>query len=414
MVPQHHGATASDPTLRSVVLPILAGDIAQSLARTFQLWSDPRAFPILRARVPRQRLIVVVNAATPEQLAEIVEVYQRFPRLALCFTGVESVNAGLAGDRDLYARGSAVALGRYGNKAGPNFLFEAAMKAAEPAGGFTFQMELDCLPVQAGWLEQLEELVAGNARAWVIGSAFAGERGLGKIVQAHLNGNALYRAGDPAFQAFLDREWMPGLAAAVADTPNLAYDCWWARETQLAEPQIGNAAWRRWRLFDCYFRNDAVLLNFLGTGPEIQEARRWFEQMAMVGRPPVFLHGPAMHLVLSTLLEIPEIGMLQALDTVFAPEAEPSFEFQGVRTDLEVLASVPPEADPALVATAPHAMTFLRTMTSRLILRPTETFALLERDWADRLKTALTDPAVSEPVRNCFVRAWQQAAQSGD
>lgn len=405
---------APSPTsLRSVVLPILAEDIAQNLPRTFQLWSDPRAFPLMATRAPQQRLIVVVNRATAEQLEEIITIYQRYPLLALCFTGVECVNAGLTGERDLYARGSAVPLGRYGNKAGPNFLFEAAMKAAEPAGGFTFQMELDCLPVQAGWIEQLEEIVAGNSRAWVIGSVFAGERGLGKIVQGHLNGNALYRVGDPAFQDFLDREWMPGLAAAVADTPNLAYDCWWARETQLADPHVGNAAWRRWRLFDGYFRNDSVLLNFLGTGAEVQEARRWFEEMAMVGRPPIFLHGPAMQRILPIMLQDPDIGLLEALDRLRAPEAEISFQFRGARADLATLSAAGFDADLGLAVRTSDARIFLLTMTSRLILHPTETYAALEHGLADRLKAALLDPAVSEPVRSCFVRAWQSAAQQG-
>lgn len=404
----NEGLRTARPELCSVVLPILAEDIAQNLPRTFQLWSDPRAFPLVTARRPRQRLLVVVNRATSALLDEIVSLYHRYPLLALCFSGIEAVSADLAGERDLYARGSAVPLGRYGNKAGPNFLFEAAMKAAERFGGFTFQMELDCVPVQAGWLEQLEELVAGNARAWVIGSAFAGERGLGKIVQGHLNGNALYRAGDPEFQLFLDREWMPGLSAAAEATPNLAYDCWWARETQIADPEVGNAAWR---LFDGYFRNDSVLLNFLGTGAEVQEARHWFEQMALVGRAPIFLHGPAMNRIVPLMLQEFDTSILDALDKLYVPEHTPTFRFKGVVADLAALASAPRVDDPSLADLASKSSALLVTLTSRMILHPAETFGALERDLADGVKSALTDPTVPEQVRSCFIRAWQLAAQ---
>lgn len=90
--------------LRSITLPILASDIETGLPALFRLWSDDRLAPVVAPRPPVQRLVVVVNRATPTELARIAEIHAGFPRLAAIFTGLAVVNAGLTGDRDLYVR----------------------------------------------------------------------------------------------------------------------------------------------------------------------------------------------------------------------------------------------------------------------------------------------------------------------
>lgn len=382
--------------LCSITLPILASDIETGLPRLFRLWSDARLAPVTAARPAAQRLVVVVNRASPGDLVRIEEIHAGFPRLAAMFTGLDAVSAGLTGDSDLYARDAEGRAGAFGNKAGPNFLFEAAMKAARPHGGFTFQMELDCLPTGPDWLPALERVVRANARAWVIGAIFGGERGMGKIIQTHLNGNAVYKAGDPAFQRFLDEHWMPGILDRVrAGNPGLAYDFWWALECAEADPFAGNAAWARVRRYDGFFRNDPFLLNFLGGVEALAGVRHWQAEMARLGRAPLFLHGPAMREVAELMLRRPDLDMSAALEWLAAAPAEEGAGGGGTEDGLLALAGAA-----CLVSAA-----------SRLLLDPRAMLAALERDarLAGHLETALASPGLSGAVRAQYLRAREQA-----
>lgn len=357
-------------------MPIVAADIAERLPRLLRLWSDRRFVPAtgpLSGSGPR--LVIVVNRASPEEIGRIMVMVRGFPVIARCFAGVEVVSAGLEGARDLYVRGQGALAGPFGNKAGPNFLFAASMKAALPHGGFTFLTELDCLPTGPDWLAALERIAAQNARAWVIGSIYSGPRRLGKIVQDHLNGNALYKAGDPLFQDFLDSEWMPGLLSDIsAGHPNLAYDCWWAVERWRADPETGNPSWERVRRYDGFFRNDPFLLNFLGRGDDMRAARAWMETMAAVGRPPLFVHGPAMGEVADLLLAAPDLRLSDALDMLSV--------------------TAPPRPAAGLDDLAGGVL--IVALCGRLLLDPGPTLALIAADrvLAARLAAALADPGL--------------------
>ncbi len=388
--------------LRSITLPILASDIETGLPGLFRLWSDARLAPVAAARPPAQRLVVVVNRAGPGELARIAEIHAGFPRLAAMFTGLDVVNAGLTGDRDLYARDAGGETGAFGSKAGPNFLFEAAMKAARPYGGFTFQMELDCLPAGPDWLPALERVVRANARAWVIGAIFGGERGLDKIIQTHLNGNAVYKAGDPAFQRFLDEYWMPGILDRVrAGNPGIAYDFWWALECVDADPFAGNAAWARVRRYDGFFRNDPFLLNFIGGVEALAEVRLWQAEMTRLGRAPLFLHGPAMQKVAELMLRLPDLDMPAALEFLsVTPEPAAGAGAGG-----------PQESGMAEGLLAMTGATCLVSAATRLLLDPRAMLVALEQDarLARHLEKALASPDLSDRIREHYMRACEQA-----
>ena len=90
-----------DSLLRCVALPIHSRDIEENLASTFRLWSDSRFSPATGNLTHLPHLMVVVNCASSETLAEIEMIYRRDPSLARCFSNFSVHSAELRGDRDI-------------------------------------------------------------------------------------------------------------------------------------------------------------------------------------------------------------------------------------------------------------------------------------------------------------------------
>ncbi|WP_212525604.1 hypothetical protein [Actibacterium sp. MT2.3-13A] len=338
-LPPAAASSAADPVLRCVAVPLIERDIGSNLAALLALWSDDRFFPVLDPRTPRPHLMVMANNATPERLAEAEAIFRAHPRLGRCFSGFSAHSAGLSGDRDLYARGRAARKGAFGTRAGPNFLFHRTLEQAGRHGGFTLQVELDCLPVQAGWIEAAQEVIAGHASAWVIGSVYAGVGELDTWLQSHLNGNALYRTGDGAFQSFLSGVWMPRIQTHVQRRPDLAYDCWWALERSQANARAANESWFLFQTFDGFFHADPFIVNLLVPPQGVQAYSRIFEKFARLGRTPVFFHGPAMKALSARLLDHPKDSIFEAIDRM-APAQTP-------RAPVPPLRRAAPAAGPA-------------------------------------------------------------------
>lgn len=307
------------PALHCVAVPILQHDLRHNLESVFRLWSDPRFRPVSRPETRRPVLLVMLNRGDEADLALAREIYARHPDLGQSFAGFSVRCARLDGDRDLYVRDAHAAQGVYGNKAGPNFLFQRTIESAAHFGGFTLQIELDCLPVQAGWIEATNAVIAANARAWVIGSTYAGARGIDPSVQGHLNGNAIYHSGDPAFLRFLATIWMPRLLSRAQQMPNLAYDCWWEVETAGADAWQGNPAWQMQQRYGSFFRDDPFVVNLLADHADLSAFAAVYGSFARLGRPPIFLHGQPMAKALAVLLEHSGDSVFQALDRLAPP-----------------------------------------------------------------------------------------------
>lgn len=91
--------------------------------------------------------------------------------------------------------------------------FQAMDHPALLDAGYThlWYMEPDCWPCRAGWAEQVWLTARGldtlNPSWWMSGSILRGEQDPLRTYESwadHLNGNALYRLGNPAFTAFLE------------------------------------------------------------------------------------------------------------------------------------------------------------------------------------------------------------------
>ena len=135
----------------------------------------------------------------------------------LCFECLE-----LSGEADLYQTDYTKPAGAQGHKAGPNNQFFETMRRVRSAGRYVFFMEPDCVPIRPDWLGQLLDRL-DRADAWIIGSVYRGRGTLDRRFMRHLNGNAIYAAGDAAFQDFLvDLEGR--FAALLSEDSRYAYD----------------------------------------------------------------------------------------------------------------------------------------------------------------------------------------------
>lgn len=318
--PRRQGGGQDGAVLGCVALPIVADDISQALPELFALWADARFLPVPDPDMAHPHLMVVVNRASDDQLARIETLFHRHPALVAAFSGVSAHSADLEGDRDIYAREGSSEMGRLGRKSGPNFLFQTLIDLATPHGGFVLQIELDCLPVQAGWVGATQAVIAAHPRAWVIGSHYAGWGMVGDDNKTHLNGNALYRVGDSGFRAFFADIWMPRLAHQIKDRPDLAYDCWWAVEGFRADARTGNSSWQLFQTYDGFFGRDPYVVNLLASQQGAQEYTRIFDRFSRLGRVPVFFHGPDMHAVRQMLLRYPGDSIFGAIDRIDPPE----------------------------------------------------------------------------------------------
>ncbi len=303
-----------DTTLRCVALPIVASDIGKALEELLVLWADPRFAPVLNNSTVRPHLLIVVNNAPDADLEEARALYEAQPELASNFAGVTVRSADLHGDMDRYERKPRERVGTFGARAGPNFQFFKTMEMAAAFGGFTLQIELDCLPVQAGWVEATQRVIDGHASAWVIGSVYAGSGELKRDSQTHLNGNALYRTGDPLFQSFAAEVWLPRLLLRIKEDYTLPYDCWWALERSKASALEANEAWHLFQVFDSFMHSDPFIVNLLCKSTDSESYFKVFDTFCRLGQTPVFFHGAAMNRLRRILIDHPTDTIRQSMD----------------------------------------------------------------------------------------------------
>lgn len=275
----------------SVTIPCLASDFA-AFERLIRLWNDPRFAPYENPLdQPAISLIIVLNNAATGTKDRFLEIFQAFPALRATFAGIEVFDAHLDAERDIYLNGESRILGPFGNKAGPNLLFFESMEIAGRFGGFTLLNELDCFPVRRGWLERLSELADSHPRTWVIGSTYAGQTPLDPHIQWHLNGNALYNAGDPNFIRFVQDVWKPRLLQLALFDPNLAYDCWFETERLVADNGRRNESWEIVTRYQEFFRAVPFLVNCLAGDDPLAVLRAETRRSHGLSSPPLLGHG---------------------------------------------------------------------------------------------------------------------------
>ncbi|MEO0343732.1 MAG: hypothetical protein AAF198_09880 [Pseudomonadota bacterium] len=239
----------------------MASDL-ERLKDIFKIWSSDKFKPLNAIRSKKRCLIINLNNADESTLSLFNSAVTDFEKSTSVFSEVVVTHAGLTGDKDFYLRNTNELKGEFGNVAGPNFLFFDSLEKAASYGGFTLLYELDCYPLVSGWLHKLDKIVAGNPKAWVIGSNYIGVRPLEDNITFHINGNALYNVGDPEFISFMNTVWKPSLFERARVKPYLAYDCWWSDIRNEAKRE-NNREWALVVAYSSRFVSTPFLINVL-------------------------------------------------------------------------------------------------------------------------------------------------------
>lgn len=282
--------------LGSVCVPTNGREIDAILAN-FQLWSQPAFSPTWSggALKARPALVFVFNNASAMHLRPKIEAAFAQNEMNRFFSQIAFEYLDLQGEQDAYIRDYTQPVGEFGYKAGPNNQFFQTLRRVERYGRYTFLMETDCLPIRRGWLERLQELVDGSEPFWVMGSPYRGLEKLGKDYVRHLNGNAIYAVGDPAFQTFLTEFWEHHTWRLVrTKDKRFAYDC--ILEIMFSESNIrDDAVMATWKSFAHNFRYTDFIQNISGNRDIAETTATLVPQLRIQSPETYLLHNRTAH-----------------------------------------------------------------------------------------------------------------------
>lgn len=214
-----------EPLLGSIFVPTRIEE-RERILKNFFIWSQAEFLPTIEETDPVCRLVFVFNNEAARDIEE--EIRQSFFTHGMdrFFSKLEFIYLKLASDEDRYTSDYTKPVGSEGYKAGPNNQFFKAISALSDKGLYALLMETDCVPIRANWLSQLQKICTNHPPFWVLGSAYRGCAKLSSDFQHHINGNAIYAAGDPHFQEFANSIWLNYTKKFVEEkNPTLAYDC---------------------------------------------------------------------------------------------------------------------------------------------------------------------------------------------
>jgi hypothetical protein len=153
----------------------------------------------LFAARPTEKIKIVLQVSseapiTDQDRKDLVEHYYQEGVKSKCFASIEIKE--LIIRNDSYLTGSRVMF---------ESMLSNEMGLVNPT--YIFYMEPDCKPIRSGWLQAVDAAIRWpNAHFWMKGSPYRGKPTPNisnhLIVRSHINGNAIYNLGDPAFSSF--------------------------------------------------------------------------------------------------------------------------------------------------------------------------------------------------------------------
>jgi glycosyltransferase involved in cell wall biosynthesis len=256
--------------LGAVVVPTTRRE-EQQLLLNLQIWDQP-AFAPCTGTPPARRpdLVVAFSGVQDDDLRRrICAAYEATDHLKRCFERLDVCFVGLDVSLDYYERDYTLPVPGKGHKSGPNEQFFELVTTMSDRGDFVFYMEADCVPLRQGWLDEVGAIAAADQGSWVIGSVYRGIGELDPRFSMHLNGNALYRVGDPTFQAFARNYWRPTLHRVVErEDRRMAYDCVLSYVFSEANPEVGNDAWKDYQRVAGRFRASDFIQDHSGAADQ--------------------------------------------------------------------------------------------------------------------------------------------------
>lgn len=208
--------------LEALAVPLMPHELDDFLDR-LDLWLNPKLQPSFDS-IKGVALHIFMPCDENYKLREKVEAAaHRLPWLSRYFEEIRLTFLDLPKEIDYYIKGTS--LNVFCNKSGPN-IFWLSMMAACQKYRYTYLMEVDCIPLRAGWLDALERTIAtAPTGSWVIGANYAGPTKASAANAYHINGNALYATGESGFQDFIKGEFLKAFKWMVSRiSNNVAYD----------------------------------------------------------------------------------------------------------------------------------------------------------------------------------------------
>ena len=294
----------ADRPLAAVVVPTTEKELP-TLLENLAAWSLPRLSPV-RAKTCKARPDLIFGLSGDESVAakaQLTEAFLRSPTLKRAFASVHVEFVGLSAQLDYYERDYTKRVTGKGFKSGPNEQFFELLNRQAGKGRFIFYMEADCIPIRQGWLDKLIEIAAGDSESWIIGSVYRGVEPIDPRFRNHLNGNSLYRVGDPEFIEFLNRFWRPQLELRLhTSDKRLAYDCLLSYEASDADSHRRNHQWLIHQETAHRFRATSLVQNLSGKADYSHDPKATLRRILAHDSNTYFVHGSSfLHLLHSEM-----------------------------------------------------------------------------------------------------------------
>lgn len=283
--------------LGAIVCPLTPRELPLAIEK-LALWGEkipPGLAQPEHKSAERPRLLFSFNCGPNRDLSEpLRDAFDRQSALVDSFASMEVRFCDLPPEKDIYLRTLPKILPEFGTKAGPNWMWFETLKAVRSEAKFVFLMETDCTPIVPNWLRRIESACRQNQDAWIIGSHYCGVSPLHWSIARHINGNALYHVGDPAFWKFLEELFWPWLHKRIKEKdPQLAYDCAWEVFLNRQEMErAGHPDWLVARKLLHRFRLSNFIVNIAGNA-EQNGYYYWTRSSVLENYPrAAIVHGP--------------------------------------------------------------------------------------------------------------------------
>jgi hypothetical protein len=283
-----------DLPIGSVLVPLIPRELDAAVAN-LKIWNHQDTAPSRRVDALKPVFIFCMNCGYDAAIEKMLTTaYEACPNVVASFSSMIVHFCDLPPEKDLYIRDGQGPAPEFGYKSGPNWMFYEAMRFAKRYGGYCLQIETDCRPIAAGWLDTLTDVARRSADKLIVGSPYRGQGQLWRAYARHINGNALYNVGDAAFWEWLDGLLWPWLCEVTGSTqPSLAYDCAWEAYIHREELDASDHLdWLKIRKYVDKFVASTQLVNIAG-GVELRKEYIWTLRRIKEDFPEaVMIHGP--------------------------------------------------------------------------------------------------------------------------
>jgi hypothetical protein len=325
--------------LGAVIVPTTERELPAVLAN-FRLWDRPGHVPFLVPPPdPDVYLHFVLNGAPSPEFEEAVNrAFRASAQVERCFAGLRFDYCCLQGDADVYDRTYTKSASPSGFKSGPNNQFFLTIERFARGYPYVFLMETDCFPIKADWLRRLLDIANAKERFWIKGSIYRGVSTLGVAYQAHINGNAIYASGDPAFHEFIRDIWKPYLEKTVREVDRrLAYDIAVALCFHSASAHVeNNERWHQWQNLAHRFVYTEFIQNHSGTRDAASDRAPSIEDIRSNSPETYIVHGGHFRVQLDAQLDaqLANVATNQA-DSLRSGNGPLSFVFRHINGTVE-------------------------------------------------------------------------------